>query len=214
MEQKSKKQAEFAENLKRFLKEKELKLIKKISKGYSSEVFLVQKQKGKNRKQRKKNNKFALKIEKEKSPRERMVEKEVANLKLANSLGIGPKLIDWDFDKRIILMEYIKGKTFNEWLFEKNRKKKELCKFLDKLFAQAQKMDDIGLDHGQLAGKGANILVYRNLPVIIDFEKASQHRKCHNVTQLKAMLYRNPHGEIAKRVREILGKKSPKKLTK
>jgi len=71
-------------------------------------------------------------------------------------------------------------------------------------------MDEIGLDHGQLAGKGANIIVKRNLrPVIIDFEKASQKRKCHNVNQLKSFLFRNPNSEIAKKVKEII--RGPKK---
>lgn len=197
MGQKSKTKQEIEENLKKFLKEKKLKLIERISKGYSSEVFLVENVS---------EERFALKIEKEKSPRKEMVEKEVKNLKLANSVGVGPKLIDWDFGERIILMEYIEGITFNEWILKGKPKKKELHKFLDKLLEQAKKLDEIGLDHGQLAGKGKNILVRNGLPVIIDFEKASQERKVHNVTQLEGMLYRNPHAEITKRVKGILGK--------
>lgn len=194
MEQNSK----IEENLEKFLKQKKLKFVEKISKGYSSEVYLVENGKGE---------RFALKIEKEKSPRDEMAEKEVSNLRLANSVGVGPKLVGWDFSKRIILMEYIEGKTFWEWLVEGEIGGGELHKFLDKLLEQAKRLDEIGLDHGQLAGRGANILVREGEPVIIDFEKASQKRKVHNVTQLEAMLYKNPHGVIREKVEEVLGKK-------
>jgi predicted Ser/Thr protein kinase len=75
------------------------------------------------------------------------------------------------------------------------------------LFRQAKKLDAIGLDHGQLGGKGKNILVKKNgKPIIIDFEKASDHRRVHNQTQLEAFLFKNPHSGIAKRIRALLGK--------
>jgi putative serine/threonine protein kinase len=181
--------------LEKFLSAKKLSLEKKISKGYSSEVYLVASSKGE---------RLALKIEKEKSPRQRMVEKEASNLRLANSLGIGPRLAGFDLGKRIILMEFIDGSTFRDWLFEQNPNKKTLSAFLRELFAQAKRLDEAGLDHGQLAGKGANILVHNGKPVIIDFEKASQQRKPHNLSQLDSMLFRNPHSAVAKKVRAFL----------
>ncbi len=187
----------FPKNLSDFLKKEELNLEKKIAKGFSSEVFLVKKEK----------KFFALKIEKLKSRREEMAEREVENLKKANLIGVGPKLFVFDLKKRIILMEFIKGKTFSKWLFglKKNEKnKKILKKFIKELILQAEKMDENGLDHGQLAGRGVNILVSRNKPVIIDFEKASTKRKCHNKTVLDSFLFKNPYSEITKKVREIL----------
>lgn len=183
------------ERLNEFLKENSLELIEKISKGHSSEVFLVQNSKGE---------KFALKIEKEKSPRKEMVEREVQNLKLANSVSVGPKLVSFDKEKKIILIEFIDGKTFSEWLFESSPNRKILEAFLKELFSQAKKLDEIGLDHGQLAGKGKNILVRNNHPVIIDFEKASTNRRVHNLTQLDSFIYRNPNSAITKKVKEIL----------
>ncbi|MBU2477013.1 hypothetical protein KKG83_06090 [Candidatus Micrarchaeota archaeon] len=188
----------FPKNLSEFLKKTGLKLDKKIAKGHSSEVFLVKKGK----------KSFALKIEKVKSTRKDMAEREVENLLKANSISVGPKLYDFDLKKRIILMEYIKGKTFSSWLFglKKNKEnKKKLKKFTEELFLQAEKMDKAGLDHGQLAGRGVNILVKKNLPVIIDFEKASQKRKTHNKTVLESFLLKNPHSEITRKVKEILG---------
>ncbi|MBI2529567.1 MAG: hypothetical protein HYW05_00300 [Candidatus Diapherotrites archaeon] len=189
--------------LRKFLKKRRLAPAGKgrIAKGYSSEIYLVKNPKG---------GKFALKIEKENSPRREMCEKEVANLLLANKYGIGPKLADYDINARIILMEFIEGKTFSKWLLDgkKAPNKKQLLKVISDLLLQAKIMDEIGLDHGQLAGKGANIIVKHNLrPVIIDFEKASQKRRCHNLNQLNSFLFRNPNSEIARKVKEITSNK-------
>lgn len=178
-----------------FLRKKKLLVIRKISKGHSSEVFLVKNRAGK---------KFALKAEKRNSPRKNFVQKEALNLALANSVGIGPRLFGFDEKAGVVLMGFVAGISFSQWLFEKNPPKKRLRKFVSKLLLQAKVLDKICLDHGQLAGKGANILVRRGKPVIIDFEKASQTRKCHNETQLLSFLFKNPHGAVAKKVRKIL----------
>ena len=180
-----------------FLKERKLELVERIAKGFSSETFLVKNNKGE---------KFALKIERLDSPRRQMAEKEVANLKKANSVNVGPKLADFDFEKRIVLVEFIDGRTFNRWLFRQPGKK-EMVKCLKELFAQASRLDDLGLSHGQLAGKGTNIIVNeKGLPVIIDFEKASTQRKPHNVYQLTSFIVLNPHSALTKLIKEILRK--------
>jgi len=189
-----------------FLREKRLRAVKRLGKGWSSEIFLVRNAKGGG---------FALKIERGDSPRHRMAERESENLRAANGAGVGPKLAGFDLEKRAILMEFVRGKTFGEWLFS-NPGKRQLEGFLKELLRQAKALDAAGLDHGQLAGKGANILVRKKkgefLPVIIDFEKASAHRKCHNTAVIEAFLFRNPHGAAAKRVRQILGAKKCRAL--
>ena len=182
--------------LEKFLKKRKLEISEKISKGYSSEVFLVEDSKGK---------KFALKVEKGKSPRMGFFTKETAHLKAANSVGVGPKLIDCDEESRAVLMEFIEGITFEKYVFETNVSKKQLHKVITELLKQARKIDKIGLDHGQLAGSGRNILVRKGRPVIIDFEKASQTRRAGNFNQLKSFLFLNPHSSISKKVREIMG---------
>ncbi|MFH0954865.1 MAG: RIO1 family regulatory kinase/ATPase [Candidatus Micrarchaeota archaeon] len=186
-----------------FLAERNLFLIKKISKGFAGDVFLVQNKRKQN---------FALKIERPKSRRRDMVSKEVLNLQKANSAGIGPSLIDFDLGKKIILMEFIQGKVFGKWVLQKNISKTALEKTIESLLFQARQMDEIGLDHGQLAGPGKNILVRPNHAVcIIDFEKASQNRRCHNVHQLQSFLFFNPHSDISNRVRKVLKIKSGEK---
>lgn len=178
-----------------FLQEKKLELVERIAKGFSSEIFLVKNAQGK---------KLALKIERKDSPRKMMVEKEVENLKKANSVGVGPKLVEWDFQRRIILYEFIEGITFNKWI-NSIPEKKDLKEFLTELFSQARKLDEIGLDHGQLAGKGTNIIVDKNLrPVLVDFEKASSHRKCHNTTRLTSFIVLNKKSGLTKKIKQIL----------
>ncbi len=185
-----------------FLLERKLLMVAKIGRGHSSEIFAVKNDAGQ---------KFVLKAEKSKSQRFQMAEREVENLRKANSLGIGPTLIGFDLKKRAILMEFVDGKTFAQWLFSQPTKK-ELLSFAKELIEQAKALDAIGLDHGQLAGKGKNILVRKGKPVIIDFEKASSSRKCHNLSVIKAFLFRNPNSAIAAKVRAVLGEREIKKL--
>jgi putative serine/threonine protein kinase len=138
-----------------------------------------------------------------------MAERESGNLALANTIGIGPRLLGKDLKRRLILMEFIEGPCFSEWLFS-NPAKKQLKAFVAELQRQARALDKLGLDHGQLAGRGKNILVKKTngpaFPVIIDFEKASTQRKCHNANTIEAFLFRNPNSAITKKVKEILEK--------
>ena len=170
----------------------------KISKGYTSDVFLVED---------KKHRQFALKAEKQKSPRVNMVEKEALNLLFVNAFGIGPRLECFDPAQRVVVMEFVDGPTFDRWLFQKKPSAKVLSAFVKEALSQAETLDRIGISHGQLAGKGRNILVRKNTPMIIDFEKASNKRRCRNQNQLRALLFENPNSAIVKRVKEILNNK-------
>lgn len=186
------------EQLHLFLEAKNLKLVESLGKGHSSHVFLVGNKNGK---------RFVAKKERSDSTRFKMVEREAENLAAANRIGVGPKLIEADPGKRIILMEFIEGKTFSEWLFS-GPGKQSIKLVAEQLLKQGKALDSIGLDHGQLAGRGRNILVKgekgREKPVIIDFEKASRERKCHNLSTMESFLFRNPNSAIAKKVREAL----------
>lgn len=194
-----------------FSKNHSVEFLSKISKGFSSEIHLAKGRDG---------SFFAVKIERDKSPRKDMCLKEYFYLCKANSFGIGPQAMLLDEECRAIAMEFVNGETFNKWLLEGKPSKVDLEHFLDALFAQAKKLDEIGLSHGQLAGKGKNILVRKKgnffEPVIIDFEKASFNRKCRNANQLEAFIHRNPGSVIVKTVERILGlkKDSDKKADK
>ena len=178
-----------------FASENGLSIIKKISKGWSSEIFLAEDSKGK---------KFILKALREKSNRRHMSQKETEFLRLANTSGIGPRWMKTDDVKGVVMMEFVEGAPFSEWLFGDVRKA-GLENFIEALLSQARKLDEIGLDHGQLAGRGKNILVHGGMPVVIDFEKASRSRKVHNVKVLESFLFRSKKSAVVKRVAELLG---------
>ena len=183
------------EQLSGFLSENGLRLLGKTSKGWSSDVFLAVGAEGE---------KFVLKVLREKSNRRQMPRKETEFLRLANSVGVGPKWLKTDSTQGIVMMAHVNGVHFGEWLFTRISKA-ELENFIDALLDQARRLDEIGLDHGQLAGKGKNILVRNGLPVIIDFEKASASRKCHNAKVLQSFLFRSKNSAVVKRIGELLG---------
>lgn len=180
-----------------FLEPRKLVLLEKISKGYSSEIFLVRNARGKL---------FALKVEKAKSTRINMAKREAENLLLANSVGVGPKLIGFSVEESCILMEFIAGKRFCDWI-ETVRSKRALEKFLEQVFKQLRVLDALGLDHGQLGGSAKNILVRKktNKPVIIDFEKASTARKTHNLRQFLGEFFFNRRSRIRARMAGLFG---------
>ncbi len=164
-----------------------------IARGMNAGVWLVSK-----------NGKLlACKMAHRKSRRVRMTEKEALHLQMANALGIGPALKEFDADENILVMDYVKGIPLAQWL-NKNNSKKLLKSLLVKIFAQAKKLDEGKLDHGQLGGKLHNILVdAKNNPHIIDFEKASYVRAAKNVNALKHTLL-SGHTGFSVRIREML----------
>jgi predicted Ser/Thr protein kinase len=183
--------------LQEFSRKKGYEIVQKISKGYSSEVF----------KAKKKNRVYALKIEKNKSPRINMIQKEKQFLELANTVKVGPKVKEIDLEKGIIVMQFIEGVTLKDFVFS-NPKKRELEKAIDSLQKKAVALDRIGLDHGQLGGKAKNILVKKNGEAeIIDFEKASICRKAHNLNVIKALLFHNKNSALAKKIKECTNQK-------
>ncbi|MBS3061594.1 MAG: hypothetical protein J4215_03360 [Candidatus Diapherotrites archaeon] len=184
--------------LETYLAKKKLTAVEKISRGFSAEIYLVQTQTGKKR---------ALKIERDDSPRRDFIYKESEYLKMANHVQVGPKLIDADYENRVVLMTFVDGIPFGKWALEKTTTKTKLNRCIQSLLKQADQLDRIGLDHGQLAGKGKNILVTKTgQPVIIDFEKASPVRKPHNRGQIESFLFKNPHSFLVKTVKEKTGR--------
>ena len=203
------------------------KKIKQLAKGWSSYVWVIQDEYGKD---------LVLKEVREKSPRKNLAEREGKMLALANKVGIGPKIIEVNYEKNFVAMEYINGKKFFDWVmnegackeknFEKEVSAKQLYEFIKELYKQCLTLDSIGLSHNQLQ-IGKNILVKvinpkktplgknmktpeenrfekKFVPVIIDFEKATIKEPLHtkNEGQILAMLFYNPNGAIAKKIRE------------
>ena len=178
--------------------------IEKIAKGWSSYIWTIKNSAGKI---------FVLKEVREKSNRKNLAEREGKMLTLANSVGVGPKIKEINYEKNFVIMEFIKGEKLFDWAHSKefeNISQKELYEFIKELIKQCLLLDSIGLRHTQLQ-VGKNILVTKKngkyFPIIIDFEKASidpEKKKEKNFGQLAGFLLYNPHGKIAKKIREKL----------
>ncbi len=188
----------------------EFKKITQLAKGWSSYIWLVRGEDGKE---------YALKEVREKSPRKNLAEREGKMLLLANKVGVGPKVVEVNYEKNYVIREFINGKNFLNWIseegFEKEVTPEELYDFIKELYKQLQALDSVNLSHNQLEG-GKNILVEEKtsvlngkrkfFPVIIDFEKSSVKENNHtkNIGQIESMFFYNPHGMIAKKIREKL----------
>jgi len=146
-----------------------------------------------------KNEKAALKIRRTDASRENM-RHEAEMLEKANSIRIGPKLLN--ITDNFLLMEYIEGMLLPEWL-QKARNKKEIKKVLRMLLEQCWKLDQIGLDHGELSQALKHIIIDKNQkPHIVDFETASDKRKPANLTSITQFLFIK--SQIARITREKL----------
>jgi len=188
--------------------------VNQIAKGWSSYIWIVKDTKG---------NEFVLKEVREKSPRKDLAEREGKMLQLANSVNVGPKIIEINFEENFVVMEYIRGVKFFDWVmnegpckeknFENEVSAEELYFFIKELYRQLNSLEKAHLSHNQLQ-VGKNILVEKKFdpttkkeqyfPVIIDFEKATLKYENHtkNIGQIDAMLFYNPNGAIAKKIRE------------
>jgi len=144
-----------------------------------------------------KRRKVALKVLRLDAQRETLLN-EAEILRKANKLGIGPKLYystDW-----LIIEEYIKGLPINKFLILNLMKKRLniIRNMIINLLIQCYKLDQEGIDHGELSRCSKHILVtkYGN-PVILDFETASLYRKTKNVTSItQCIIKRMPVGRI------------------
>jgi putative serine/threonine protein kinase len=147
-----------------------------------------------------KDERVALKIRRTDADRLTM-KHEAEMLQKANRVGVGPRLLGADTD--FLLMEYVEGMLFPEWiesLEEGQDGKERLCHVLHSALEQAWKLDETGLDHGELSNAPKHIIVKENdEPCLVDFETASISRRVSNVTSLCQYLFlRKPNADLVK----------------
>ena len=111
---------------------------------------------------------------------------EAEMLELANSVGVGPKLIAHTDD--FIVMEFIEGPHLPDWLSSRPERG-QVREVLRKLFLKCWRLDRIGLDHGELSRAHSHVLVQPKgpgppEPRILDFESASRDRRPSNLTSI------------------------------
>ncbi len=115
------------------------------------------------------------------------LKKEAENMKIANSVSVGPKLIS--YDEGVILMELIDGKPILDWM-NIQKDPSIVRRVLLKLILDAYRLDMVCLDHGELSRASKHIFVKsNNEPVILDFGSSSVNRKPSNVSSLISYLF-------------------------
>jgi putative serine/threonine protein kinase len=152
----------------------------------------------------------ALKIRRVDADRKGMFH-EGEMLKRANAVDVGPKLLE--ISENFLLMELIEGSHFPDWIESLGEKEVQsrVRLVLKDVLEQCYRLDDAGLDHGELSNAPKHILVGADdRTYLVDFETASINRRVSNVTSVCQYLLLG--SQIAHRVKEKLGKLNEKEL--
>jgi len=155
--------------------------------------------------------KAALKIRRMDADRETM-KREARMLKIANSVNVGPKLLG--FTENLLLMDFIEGLLLPAWI-ERTKKEENaeerIRRVLKNILEQCRRLDDAGLDHGELSRASKHIIVdYEDKPWILDFESASVMRRASNVTSICQFLFLK--GKTANLISEVINLNDTDKL--
>lgn len=145
--------------------------------------------------------KVALKIRRIDAGRASM-QREAEMLRRANAVGVGPNLLN--VTGNFLLMEFIEGKLLPQWIEELKGRgtKARICRVLQAILEQCWKLDEAGLDHGELSRAPKHIIVSEgDGPRIVDFETASIARRVSNVTSICQYLF------IGSSAAKIIGRK-------
>ena len=130
---------------------------------------------------------------------------EAAMLSKANSVDVAPKLIA--ASKNFLLMQLIDGDLLPNWL-KTYKDKDAVKKVLGQVLEQCYKLDQVGLDHGELSKAPKHLLVDKAEKIfIVDFETASVERRVANVTAVCQYLF-GGNSSAAMILDEIFGEKN------
>jgi len=155
--------------------------------------------------------KVALKVRRTDADRAGM-EHEAEMLRKANSVSVGPRLLG--STGNLLAMRYIKGLFLPKWietLGTKENAARRVRNTLMNLLEQCWRLDEIGLDHGELSRAPKHIVVDGNdRPFLLDFETASTTRRVSNVTSVCQYLFMT--GETARLIDRVLGQRSKDRL--
>ena len=143
--------------------------------GYCGAVLLVQTQK----------QVAALKVRRTDAPQESF-EREAKGLAIANKSQVGPQLIA--HTQNFLLMGYAAGQPLGEWL-SKSQSRDTALQVIRDLLHQAFRLDQAGIDHGNLRCVTSHVVVNDNQPTLLDFSSVSCDRRPANVTTLTQGLF-------------------------
>ena len=127
----------------------------------------------------------ALKVRRIGAPKDSF-EMEAQGLAIANQTQVGPQLLA--HTPNFLVMSYASGQPISDWLSEAPSRNIVL-KVTQNLLTQAYRLDQAGLDHGNLRCVTRHVVVEDNQSTVLDFSSASCDRRCANVTTLTQGLF-------------------------
>ncbi len=137
------------------------------------------------------------------------LEHEAELLKKANAVDVGPKFVA--VSKDFLLMQLIEGDLLYEWL-ETHRDKELVRAVVVDVLEQCWRLDEVGLDHGEISKAPKHLLVDQSgKPFIVDFETASLQRHASNVTSVCQFLFQG-NSDAAANIAQILGPRNRPEL--
>lgn len=154
--------------------------------------------------------KAALKIRRVDADRAGM-QREAEMLRRANTIGVGPRLLG--VTENFLLMEFIEGTLLPQWVETLRGKgtRSRIRRVLRGVLEQCWRLDEAGLDHGELSRAPKHLIIDANDdPHIVDFETASTTRRVSNVTSICQYLFLG--SQVAKAIKRKLGEISREEL--
>jgi len=130
---------------------------------------------------------------------------EAHMLSKANSVNVAPKLMA--ASKNFLLMRLIDGGLLPNWL-KTNKESARVKQILREVLEQCFRLDQAGLDHGELSKAPKHLLVDKTEKLfIVDFETASEERRVANVTAVCQYLFAG-NSSASKILAEIFGERN------
>jgi putative serine/threonine protein kinase len=118
------------------------------------------------------------------------MEAEGEYLRVANGASVGPRLLA--VSREVLAMELVEGSYLVNWVGKLAPEDAGLLReVLVDLMEQTRRLDEAGLDHGELSSARRHVIVSGGVARIVDFESASVSRRCSNVTSMAQYLFFN-----------------------
>src|SRR3989344_5362252 len=130
------------------------------------------------------------------------VKNEVYWLKILNKYNIGPKLVSYTEDS--FSYNFVKGIEIIPWVEKSN--KKEIIKVLKEIINQCEILDSQNVNKKEMNHPYKHILVEKNKPVMIDFERCKITENPKNVNQFGQYLMSKNISSLLKQKNIIINK--------
>jgi putative serine/threonine protein kinase len=154
--------------------------------------------------------KGALKIRRVDADRAGM-QHEAEMLRRANAVHVGPRLLD--VTDNLLLMEFVEGTLLPQWVeaLRGRGARSRIRRVLRAVLEQCFRLDEAGLDHGELSRAPKHIIVDADdRPHLVDFETASINRRVSNATSICQYLFIG--SQTAKTIKRKVGEVNEKEL--